>query len=64
MRRTYEFSIRGDQVRGIYCTYCADDEDDASFCRWQVRREWHHVRNNTSECRWQDCVSGPGESPL
>jgi hypothetical protein len=20
----YEFSIRGDQVRGIYCTYCAD----------------------------------------
>ena len=21
---TYEFSIRGDQVRGIYCTYCAD----------------------------------------
>src|SRR5580698_4696183 len=22
--RTYEFSIRGDKVRGIYCTYCAD----------------------------------------
>jgi hypothetical protein len=21
---TYEFSIRGDDVRGIYCTYCAD----------------------------------------
>src|ERR1700683_1985644 len=21
---TYEFSIRGDVVRGIYCTYCAD----------------------------------------
>jgi hypothetical protein len=21
---TYEFSIRGDQVRGIYCTWCAD----------------------------------------
>ena len=21
---TYEFSIRGDKVRGIYCTYCAD----------------------------------------
>jgi hypothetical protein len=21
---TYEFSIRGDRVRGIYCTYCAD----------------------------------------
>jgi len=21
---TYEFSIRGDMVRGIYCTYCAD----------------------------------------
>src|SRR5215472_10440407 len=21
---TYEFSIRGDTVRGIYCTYCAD----------------------------------------
>jgi len=21
---TYEFSIRGDQVRGVYCTYCAD----------------------------------------
>src|SRR3979490_2935505 len=20
----YEFSIRGDKVRGIYCTYCAD----------------------------------------
>jgi hypothetical protein len=21
---TYEFSIRGDKVRGTYCTYCAD----------------------------------------
>src|SRR5258708_395336 len=21
---TYEFSIHGDKVRGIYCTYCAD----------------------------------------
>lgn len=21
---TYEFSIRGDKVRGVYCTYCAD----------------------------------------
>src|ERR1700689_3012581 len=21
---TYELSIRGDKVRGIYCTYCAD----------------------------------------
>src|SRR5579871_4403156 len=21
---TFEFSIRGDQVRGIHCTYCAD----------------------------------------
>ena len=21
---TYEFSIRGSKVRGIYCTYCAD----------------------------------------
>src|ERR1700689_1734495 len=21
---TYEFSIRGDQVRGIYCTHCSD----------------------------------------
>src|SRR5580704_6140265 len=21
---TFEFSIRGDKVRGIYCTYCAD----------------------------------------
>ena len=21
---TYEFSIRGDQVRGIYCTRCSD----------------------------------------
>src|SRR5215472_4116720 len=21
---TYQFSIRGDKVRGIYCTYCAD----------------------------------------
>src|SRR5687768_8881107 len=21
---TYEFSIRGDTVRGVYCTYCAD----------------------------------------
>src|SRR5580704_15336641 len=20
----YEFSIRGDKVRGVYCTYCAD----------------------------------------
>src|SRR6516162_7255926 len=22
--RTYQFSIRGDQVRGIYCTRCSD----------------------------------------
>src|SRR4051812_45452882 len=22
--RTYQFSIRGDVVRGIYCTYCSD----------------------------------------
>src|SRR4030095_14426483 len=21
---TYQFSIRGDKVRGVYCTYCAD----------------------------------------
>jgi hypothetical protein len=43
----YEFSIRGDVVRGIYCTYCADATTlafvDGTFGREGIRFDVTHV---------------------
>src|SRR5688500_11449714 len=44
---TYEFSIRGGTVRGIYCTYCADATTlafvDGTFGSDGIRFEVAHV---------------------
>src|SRR5689334_25403618 len=44
---TYEFSIRGTTVRGIYCTYCADATTlafvDGTFGPDGIRFEVTHV---------------------
>jgi hypothetical protein len=49
---TYEFSIRGDKVRGIYCTYCADATTlafvDGTFGPDGLRFEVTHVRADGS----------------
>src|SRR5216110_2730954 len=45
---TYEFSIRGATVRGIYCTYCADATTlafvDGTFGPEGIRFEVTHVK--------------------
>ena len=49
---TYEFSIRGDKVRGIYCTYCADATTlafvDGTFGPGGIRFEVTHVKADGS----------------
>lgn len=49
---TYEFSIRGTTVRGIYCTYCADATTlafvDGTFGPDGIRFEVTHVRTDGS----------------
>ena len=49
---TYQFSIRGERVRGIYCTYCADATTlafvDGTFGRDGIRFEVTHVRADGS----------------
>src|SRR6266498_5695929 len=49
---TYEFSIRGDKVRGIYCTYCADATTlafvDGTFGPDGIRFEVTHVKADGS----------------
>ena len=49
---TYEFSIRGDKVRGIYCTYCADATTlafvDGSFGADGITFEVTHVKADGS----------------
>ena len=54
---TYEFSIRGDTVRGIYCTYCADATTlafvDGKFGADGLTFVVTHVKR-----RRQHCVSG------
>ena len=49
---TYEFSIRGATVRGIYCTYCADATTlafvDGSFGPDGIRFEVTHVKADGS----------------
>ena len=49
---TYEFSIRGATVRGIYCTYCADATTlafvDGTFGPDGIRFEVTHVKADGS----------------
>src|SRR6188508_3661916 len=49
---TYEFSIRGTTVRGIYCTYCADATTlafvDGTFGADGIRFEVTHVNADGS----------------
>jgi hypothetical protein len=49
---TYEFSIRGTTVRGVYCTYCADATTlafvDGTFGPDGIRFEVTHVRADGS----------------
>jgi hypothetical protein len=49
---TYEFSIRGDKVRGIYCTYCADATTlafvDGTFGRDGLNFVVTHVKSDGS----------------
>src|SRR6186713_754561 len=49
---TYEFSIRGARVRGIYCTYCADATTlafvDGTFGPDGISFEVTHVRADGS----------------
>jgi len=46
---TYEFSIRGATVRGIYCTYCADATTLIEATAGNVWPEW--PPKNTSSPR-------------
>src|SRR5438045_5535543 len=49
---TYEFSIRGDKVRGIHCTYCADATTlafvDGTFGPGGLTFEVTHVKSDGS----------------
>ena len=49
---TYQFSIRGDKVRGVYCTYCADATTlafvDGTFGPGGLAFEVTHVRADGS----------------
>jgi hypothetical protein len=49
---TYQFSIRGDKVRGVYCTYCADATTlafvDGTFGPDGIRFEVTHVKADGS----------------
>src|SRR4029450_5519221 len=54
---TYQFSIRGDKVRGIYCTYCADATTlavvDGTFGPGGITFEVTHV-NADGSTRYKD----------
>ena len=55
---TYEFSIRGARVRGIYCTYCADATTlafvDGTFGPDGISFEVTHVRADGSTAYKED----------
>jgi hypothetical protein len=57
---TYQFSIRGDKVRGIYCTYCADATTlafvDGTFGPDGIRFEVTHV-NADGSTRYKDTAT-------
>jgi hypothetical protein len=58
---TYQFSIRGDRVRGIYCTYCADATTlafvDGTFGPDGLRFEVTHV-NADGSTAYKDAATG------
>jgi hypothetical protein len=64
--RTYEFSIRGEAVRGIYCTWCADATTlafvDGKFGREGLTFTVTHVDNN-GKTTFTDTASAKFEKP-
>ena len=58
---TYEFSIRGATVRGIYCTYCADGTTlafvDGSFGPDGIKFEVTHVKADGSTAHKDTAVA-------
>lgn len=58
---TYEFSIRGTQVRGVYCTYCADATTlafvDGTFASDGMRFEVTHVNRDGSTAYTDQAVA-------
>ena len=56
---TYEFSIRGATVRGIYCTYCAD-ATTLAFVDGTFGPDGHQVRSDSCEGGRQHGVQGQG----
>jgi hypothetical protein len=58
---TYEFSIRGDKVRGVYCTYCADATTlafvDGTFGAEGIRFGVTHVKADGSTAYKDEAVA-------
>src|SRR5215510_3210647 len=65
---TYEFSIRGETVRGIYCTYCADATTlafvDGTFGPDGIRFEVTHVKADGSTAYKDKAVATFSEGRL
>jgi hypothetical protein len=64
--RTYEFSIRGETVRGVYCTWCADATTlafiDGKFGRDGVSFTVAHV-DNSGKTTFTDAGTAKFEKP-
>jgi len=56
---TYEFSIRGNKVRGIYCTYCAD-ATTLAFVDGTLGPNGGNVRSDACEGGRQHSIQGQG----
>src|SRR5215510_14121174 len=65
---TYEFSIRGTTVRGVYCTYCADATTlafvDGTFGPDGLRFEVTHVKADGSTAYKDKAVARFSEGRL